>query len=116
MFNYLSRPCAVAEDARDTISRLVKVVNSYWRPAQLETNIDINSFENELFSGVIVAKDQLDFVFEQRKGYASEMQSAIKGKEENDGDTTKIPEASAKYPALKESAIEQFADPTALYH
>ncbi len=77
---YLSRSCAVAEDARDTISRLVKVVNSYWRPAQLETNIDINSFENALFSGVVVASYQLDFVFEQRKGYASEMQSAIKSR------------------------------------
>jgi hypothetical protein len=53
---YLSRPCGVAEDAIDTISRIVKVVNSYWKPAQLETNIDINSFENALFVGVDVAR------------------------------------------------------------
>ncbi|MEG4850882.1 hypothetical protein QUB10_08220 [Microcoleus sp. B5-D4] len=107
---YLSRPCAVADDAIDTISRLVKVVNSYWRPAQLETNIDINSFENALFVGVEVTKEQLDFAFEQRKGYAREMQGAIAWKEQNDGDTTKIREVSAKYQALKESALEQFAD------
>ncbi|MEG4503838.1 hypothetical protein QUA81_13330 [Microcoleus sp. F6_B4] len=107
---YLTRPCAVADDAIDTISRLVKVVNSYWRPAQLETNIDINSFENALFVGVEVTKDQLDFAFEQRKGYAREMQGAIAWKEQNDGDTTKIREVSAKYQALKESALEQFAD------
>jgi len=107
---YLSRPCAVADDAIDTISRLVKVVNSYWRPAALETNIDINSFENALFVGVEVVKDQLDFAFEQRKGYARDMQGAIAWKEQNDGDTTKIREVSAKYQALKESALEQFAD------
>ena len=37
---YLKRPCGVADDAIDTISRLVKVVISYWQPAQLETNTD----------------------------------------------------------------------------
>ncbi|MEG5043556.1 hypothetical protein [Microcoleus sp. B4-C1] len=107
---YLTRPCEVAPDAIDTISRLVKVVNSYWRPAQLETNIDINSFHNALFVGVEVAKEQMDFAFEQRKGYGSEMNAAIKWKEQNDGDTTKIREVSAKYQALKNSALEQFAD------
>ncbi|MEG4975281.1 hypothetical protein [Microcoleus sp. K4-B3] len=107
---FLTRPCAVANDAIDTISRLVKVVNSYWRPAQLETNIDINSFHNALFDGVEVAQEQMDFAFEQRKGYGSEMNAAIKWKEQNDGDTTKIREVSAKYQALKNSALEQFAD------
>jgi hypothetical protein len=107
---YLSRPCNVADDAIDTISRIVKVVNSYWRPAQLETNIDINSFYNALFVGVEVTEEQSNFAFEQRKGYASEMGPAIEWKEQNDGDTTKIREVSAKYQALKESALEQFVD------
>jgi hypothetical protein len=107
---FLTRPCEVAEDAIDTISRIVKVVNSYWKPAQLETNIDINSFYNGLFVGVAVAQEQSDFAFEQRKGYGSEMGAAIAWKEENDGDTTRIREVSAKYQALKESALEQFAD------
>jgi hypothetical protein len=107
---FLTRPCGVAEDAIDTISRIVKVVNSYWRPASLETNIDINSFYNALFVGVEVTPEQSDFAFEQRKGYGTEMGAAIAWKEENDGDTTRIREVSAKYQALKESALEQFAD------
>jgi len=107
---YLSRPCGVAEDAIDTISRIVKVVNSYWKPAQLETNIDINSFENALFVGVEVAREQTDFAFEQRKAYRIEMSAAIEWKEQNEGDTTKIREVSAKFQALKDSALEQFAD------
>ena len=107
---FLTRPCAVADDAIDTISRIVKVVNSYWKPAQLETSIDINSFYNGLFVGVAVTQEQSDFAFEQRKGYGSEMGAAIAWKEENDGDTTRIREVSAKYQALKESALEQFAD------
>jgi len=37
---YLSRPCEVANDAIDTISRLVKVVNSYWRPEHKQRQID----------------------------------------------------------------------------
>jgi hypothetical protein len=48
---FLTKPCNVFRDVIDTISRMVKVVNSYWRPAQLETNIDINSFYNALFVG-----------------------------------------------------------------
>lgn len=107
---YLTRPCAVADGAIDTISRLVKVVNSYWRPALLETNIDINSFVGSLFSTVEVAQEQMDFAFEQRKGYGTEMGPAIAWKEQNDGDTTKIREVSAKYQALKDSALEQMAD------
>jgi hypothetical protein len=38
------------------------------------------------------------------------MGPAIQWKEDNDGDTTKIREVSAKYQALKESALEQFVD------
>jgi hypothetical protein len=37
---YLSRPCEVANDAIDTISRLVKVVNRYWRPEHKQRQID----------------------------------------------------------------------------
>ncbi|MEG3933747.1 MULTISPECIES: hypothetical protein [unclassified Microcoleus] len=107
---YLSRPCAVADDAIDTISRLVRVVNTYWRPAQLETNIDINSFENALFVGVVVDQKQTDFAFEQRFAYRAEMSIAIEWKNQNDGDTTKIREVSAKFQALKNSALEQLAD------
>jgi hypothetical protein len=107
---YLTRPCAVADDAIDTISRLVRVVNTYWRPAQLETNININSFENALFVGVEVSQEQMDFAFEQRKGYGTEMGPAIAWKNQNDGDTTKIREVSAKYQALRDFALEQFAD------
>jgi hypothetical protein len=51
---YLSRPCNVAPDAIDTVSRLVRLVNSYWQPAQLETNLNLTSFVDSLFSTVSV--------------------------------------------------------------
>jgi hypothetical protein len=50
-----------------------------------------------LFSTVTVATQQQDFAFAQRKGYGSDMPIAIEWKNNNDGDTTKIREVSAKY-------------------
>ncbi|MEG5237040.1 hypothetical protein [Microcoleus sp. AT9b-C3] len=104
---YLSRPCSVAPDAIDTVSRLVRLVNSYWQPAQLETNLNLTSFANSLFSAVSVSEAQQNYAFQQRNGYASEMSAAIAWKEENEGDTTRIREVAFKYQALRDAAIEQ---------
>ncbi|MEG4121242.1 hypothetical protein QUA43_27705 [Microcoleus sp. N9_B4] len=87
---YLSRPCNVAPDAVDTVSRLVRLVNSYWQPAQLETNLNLTSFVNSLFSAVSVSEAQQNYAFQQRNGYASEISAAIAWKEENEGDTARI--------------------------
>jgi hypothetical protein len=108
---YLRRPCSVAPDASDTVSRLVRLVNSYWQPAQLETNLNLTSFVDSLFSTVSVSQQQQDYAFEQRNAYSSEMGEAIAWKEENDGDTTRIREVAFKYQALRDAAIEQVARP-----
>jgi hypothetical protein len=63
---YLSRPCNVAPEAIDTVSRLVRLVNSYWQPAQLETNLNLTSFVDSLFSAVSVSQQQQNYAFEQR--------------------------------------------------
>ncbi len=103
---YLTRPCAVAPDAIDTVSRLVQLVNSYWRPANFPTNLDLNSFKTSLFSGVVVTDRQQEFAFEQRGKYTSDMQTAIQWKTDNDGDTSKIREVAEKYKAIKEQAFD----------
>jgi hypothetical protein len=108
---YLSRPCNVAPDAIDTVSRLVRLVNSYWQPAQLETNLNLTSFVDSLFSTVSVSEQQQNYAFQQRNAYSSEMSGAIAWKEENEGDTTRIRSVAFKYQALRDAAIEQVARP-----
>ncbi|MEG4944906.1 hypothetical protein [Microcoleus sp. F4-D5] len=93
------------------MSRLVRLVNSYWQPAQLETNLNLASFASSLFSAVSVSEAQQNYAFEQRNGYASEMSAAIAWKEENEGDTSRIREVAFKYRALRDAAIERVTQP-----
>jgi hypothetical protein len=104
---YLSQPCPVVANAIDTVSRLVQLVNSYWRPPNLEENLNINSFQNSLFPSITVATAQLDFAHIQKRAYGIEMSAAIAWKNDNDGDTTKIREISAKYQALRDTILDQ---------
>jgi hypothetical protein len=108
---YLTRPCAVDEGAIDTVSRLVKLVNSYWRPASLENGLDLNSFRDTLFAGAAVTKEQQDFAFSQRDGYGRDMGEAIKWKEENEGDTTRIRQVTLKYQTQKLQVLDQLTGP-----
>jgi hypothetical protein len=108
---YLTRPCAVAPDAIDTVSRLVQLVNSYWIPANFPINLDLNSFRSSLFSAVQVTDAQQNFAFEQRGSFAGDMQVAIAWKTANDGDTSKIREVTTKYQAQRDSAIGTITKP-----
>ncbi|MEG5251252.1 MULTISPECIES: hypothetical protein [unclassified Microcoleus] len=108
---YRSVPCPVAADAIDTVSRLVQLVNSYWRPPNLEKNLNINSFQNSLFPSITVAKEQLDFAFDQKITYGIEMSDAIAWKQNNDGDTSKIREVTGKYQALRDSILDRVLKP-----
>jgi hypothetical protein len=108
---YLTKPCPVSPTAPDTISQLVRFVNGYWKEANFETNLHLNSFEQSLFSGITVTKEQQDYAFTQRNGYAEDMKVAIEYKKANDGDTTKIRETVLKYQALKESVLENMKKP-----
>ena len=108
---YLTKPCPVSETAPDTISQLVRFVNSYWEPANFETNLNLNSFQQSLFSGITVTKEQQDYAFTQRDGYAADMSGAIAWKNDNDGDTTRIREVALKYQALRDSVLENMKKP-----
>ncbi len=105
---YLTKPCPVSESAPDTISQLVRYVNSYWEPANFETNLDLDSFRDSLFAAITVTKEQQDYVFLQKGEYSGDMRIAIEWKDANDGDTTKIREVTLKYQAQKDKAIEDF--------
>ncbi|WP_293134840.1 hypothetical protein [Microcoleus sp. bin38.metabat.b11b12b14.051] len=108
---YLTQPCPVAPNAIDTVSRLVQLVNSYWQPAQIETNLNINSFRESLFPGVTVSLEQQNYAFEQKKLYGIEIGAAIEWKLANEGDTTRIREVTAKYQALRDSILDRVLKP-----
>lgn len=108
---YSTKPCPVAPDAIDTVSRLVKLVNSYWRRPGLEQNLNINSFKNSLFPSITVSQEQQDFAFARKREYSNEMRGAIEWKKVNDGDTSRIREVTGKYQALRDSILDQLLKP-----
>lgn len=108
---YKTKPCPVADAAIDTISRLVKLVNSYWVQPDIQTNLNVNDFRDSLFTSVSVSDDQQDFAFEQTIAYGKEMAIAIQWKLDNDGDTSRIREVTGKYQALRDAILEQRLKP-----
>lgn len=81
---YRDRPCAVDPEATDTMSELVKIVNSYWKPADFGIDESPRSFKDVLFSDVVVE----DPLYQETKDYIDwyrfEMAKAIKFYEEFD--------------------------------
>lgn len=108
---YKTKPCPVADGAIDTISRLVKLVNSYWVQPDIQTNLNVNDFRDSLFAGITVSQAQQNFAFDQTITYGKEMSLAIAWKNENDGDTSRIREVTGKYQLLRDGILEQVLKP-----
>jgi hypothetical protein len=112
---FLTRTCKVNDDDNDTISRLVKLVNSYWVSANLKYDQTLYAFKNVLFSEI---KDenstgytefQLEYAKKHNKIYGTEMSEAIAldneaKKEGLKTDYIKI--VSDKHKALREEILK----------
>lgn len=87
---YKTRPCAVIEDAQDTISRIVRLVNGYWKEANLGVDDRPRIYQNLLFENVVADEFQLNYAKQHRERYREAIREAIAYKNQNDGDTSRI--------------------------
>ncbi|MFP4336405.1 MAG: hypothetical protein ACLFQP_00605 [Halothece sp.] len=112
---YRARPCAVDPDSEDTISRLVRLVNSYWKAPDLKFNSSLKPYQGVLFHDIPHDKAQFDLAMEHRNEYRAEMAEAIAWKEQNDGDTSRIREVAEKTKASKQRILET-AKPDGMFY
>lgn len=103
---YLNRTCAVVPDAEDTISRLVKLVNSYWKAPDLNVASSLRAYENVLYYQIIPSQFQLNYALAHRTKYRAEMAKAIQWKEANEGDNRMIREVAEATKASKQMILE----------
>ncbi|MGB3190937.1 MAG: hypothetical protein WBB43_16130 [Limnoraphis sp.] len=83
---YRDRPCLINPELTDTVTRIIKLVNSHWRSPNLKEDSTPQSYQNVLFSQVEVDPFQLQAATQHRDEYRSEMGKAIQYRELNDGD------------------------------
>jgi len=100
---YLTRKCAVKDDALDTISRLVQTVNGYWKAPDLQIDSSPRTYEKVLFGNIEYTPAQLEKALADRGEYRAAMKKAILWKDENDNSTRMIREVSELFKASKEN-------------
>lgn len=103
---YRDRPCNVNETATDTVSRIVKLVNSYWRAPNLMEDSSPRSYQPVLFGDVPHAPEQYDYAIKHRDNYRQEMGKAIKWGNENDGDNRMRREVAEATKASRRTILE----------
>lgn len=102
---YVDYPCPVNENAMDTISYIVKMVNSYWKKPDLAITSSPASFKFALFKLYPENEVQQRMANEVRFAYAAAMKSANEWKAANNGDTKQIKEASALFKAKRDGIL-----------
>ena len=106
---YKTHPCPVNPNAKDTISRLVKLVNSYWTPTNLLAGTTPQHFQHLLYSqdgGYDYDEWQLNIANQHRINYGKEMTEAIDWKDSHQGDRTRIRQVMEKFRQLKKEILE----------
>ena len=102
---YRDRKCLVNEEATDTVSRLVKEVNSFWIPENFGVNIRPNVFVNTLFCDLEVDSFELRNAYDWRDKYRTDLKEAIELKNKND-DSSKLLERITYYYDLGRNMIQ----------
>lgn len=83
---YLTRPCLTNPTLTDTVTRIVQLVNSYWRSPNLKEDSSPQAYQNVLFRDIEVDPYQMQCATQHRDQYREEMGRAIAHREQNDGD------------------------------
>lgn len=91
---YSEYKCPVDENATDTISQIVKTVNSYWRKPDIGIVSSPTAYRNALFKLYPENQHQLDLANAVRLDYAAQISDAIEWKKVNGGSSQKIKEVS----------------------
>ncbi|MFO0099628.1 MAG: hypothetical protein ACK52E_16410 [Aphanizomenon sp.] len=107
---YRDRPCAVDLDAKDTISRIVKFVNSWFKVPILPEETRPSFYEFTLFSQVNVDEKQIYEAILVASQYRAAMADAFEWKDAKDGDTSKIREVSQLFKSKKDKILSTKID------
>lgn len=102
---YRDRPCEVDEEATDTISRIVKSVNSWFKIPVLPEEASPKVYEFALFSKITVDDLQIQEATKIRNEYREKMSHAFEWKDANEGDTSKIREVTQIYKSKKDEIL-----------
>ncbi|MFM1841969.1 MAG: hypothetical protein RLZZ490_705, partial [Cyanobacteriota bacterium] len=102
---YRERPCAVAADSPDTVSRIVRLVNSFWRSPNLQSDTSPRNYEAVLFGNVPHAPEQYEYALKHRADYRQRMGEAIAWKDSNEGSNRMIREVAEATKASKEKIL-----------
>jgi hypothetical protein len=107
---YFTRPCLVNNNLTDTVTRIVSLVNSYYRQPNLREDTIPMDYRFTLFSLVVSDAVQDAIALRERDAYRAEMGAALTYKDANDDDRL-VKEVTAKFKAQTEVILRETLNP-----
>ncbi|CAD5984458.1 hypothetical protein [Planktothrix agardhii] len=107
---YFTRPCLVNPQLTDTVTRIVQLVNSYYRQPNLQEDTVPIDYRFTLFNAVISDKVQDNIAIRERDAYRVEMGAALAFKDAT-GDTRLVKDVTAKFKAQVEVILNETLNP-----
>jgi hypothetical protein len=107
---YFTRPCYVNNTLTDTVTRIVSLVNSYYRQPNLREDTVPIDYRFTLFSLVVSDAVQDAIALRERDAYRTEMGAALAHKAANDDDRL-VKEVTAKFKASTEVIMRETLNP-----
>ena len=107
---YFTRPCLVNNNLTDTVTRIVSLVNSYYRQPNLKEDTIPMDYRFTLFSLVVSDAVQDAIALRERDAYRTEMGAALAHKAANDDDRL-VKEVTAKFRASTEVIMRETLNP-----
>jgi hypothetical protein len=107
---YFTRPCYVNNNLTDTVTRIVGLVNSYYRQPNLKEDTIPMDYRFTLFSLVVSDAVQDAIALRERDAYRAEMGAALAHKAANDDDRL-VKEVTAKFRASTEVIMRETLNP-----
>lgn len=107
---YFTRPCLVNNNLTDTVTRIVSLVNSYYRQPNLKEDTIPMDYRFTLFSLVVSDAVQDAIALRERDAYRAEMGAALAHKAANDDDRL-VKEVTAKFKAQTEVIMRETLNP-----
>lgn len=112
---YKERPCKVSETDEDTISRFVRLVNSYWKKSALRwEGIAPEPYRTVLFKNLPYDPAQYSYAKEHLQKYRKDIKAAIDYKDQT-GDDRIIKEVSEYNRAQRDILLQMEKSPGQLY-
>ncbi|MBD2481474.1 hypothetical protein [Planktothrix sp. FACHB-1365] len=107
---YYTRPCQVNPNLTDTVTRIIQLVNSYYRQPNLQEDTVPKDYRFTLFSDVYTDEIQEAIAKRERDAYRIEMGDAIAYKSQTEDDRL-IKEVTDKFKAQTEVILRETLNP-----